>query len=360
MAARKKKAPVAKKAKAKQAPAKKTSAKKTTAKKTSAIKAPAIKKAAKKLGRIDLHHHFLPQAYMIEEKARSSATHGNTDLLSWTPEKSIAEMDKAGIAFAFASTSTPGVWYGDVELGRRLARQWTDSAVEAIHKYPSRFGLFAPLPLPDTDGSLAQIRYALDEVKADGLGMLANYEGKWLGDPSFAPVMEELNRREAIVYVHPTFTPCITNTIPGANMQLVEFPFETTRTIANLILSGTTTKFPKIRWIFAHNGGATPMLIGRLEEQDHRSMGKNFPAGMRAELRKFYYDNASAWNSSAMAAIINLVPKDHLFFGSDYPFLATTEAVHKFNQTKIDPAIRAAIERSNAFKLFPRLKTLKI
>jgi predicted TIM-barrel fold metal-dependent hydrolase len=342
---KKKKAPVAKKkAKAATKPAR-------------AVKAPAIRKPR---GRIDLHHHFLPQAYMREEHERSKATHGLTDMLSWTPEKSIAEMDKAGVAFAFASTSTPGVWYGEVDLGRRLARQWTDAAAEALAKYPTRFGLFAPLPLPDTDGSIEQIGYALDQVKADGLGLLANFEGKWLGDPSFAPVMEELNRRQAIVYVHPTFTPCVTNTIPGAAMQLVEFPFETTRTIASLVLSGTTTRFPDIRWIFAHNGGATPMLIGRLEEQDHRPIGKNFPAGMRAELRKFYYDNASAWNSSAMAALMNLVPKDHMFFGSDYPFLSATEAVHKFDKLKLDPATRAAIERNNAFKLFPRLKALKI
>ena len=328
--------------------------------------APKAKKKAhvrakpKPLGRIDLHHHFLPQKYMKEEHERSTATHGNTDILSWTPEKSIAEMDKAGVAFAFASTSTPGVWYGDVALGRRLAREWTDAAAEAIAKYPTRFGLFAPLPLPDTEGSLAQISYALDEVKADGVGLLANFEGKWLGDPSFAPVMAELNRRKATVYVHPTFTPCCTNTIPGAAMQLVEFPFETTRTIASLIMSGTTTKFPNIRWIFAHNGGATPMLIGRLEEQDHRPIGKNFPAGMRAELKKFYYDNASAWNTSAMAALMNLVPTSHILFGSDYPFLSAREAVHKFNKLKLAPATRLAMERGNAFKMFPRLRKLKI
>ena len=346
MATRKKKAAKAQKKVAKKAATKKA-----------AVKAPAIRKPK---GRIDLHHHFLPQDYMREEHERSKATHGNTDLFSWTPEKSIEQMDKAGIAFAFASTSTPGVWYGDVALGRRLARQWTDAAVEAIGKYPTRFGLFAPLPLPDTEGSLAQIEYALDDAKADGLGLLANFGGKWLGDPSFAPVMEELNRRQAIVYVHPTFTPCVTNTIPNAQMQLVEFPFETTRTIANLVISGTTTRFPKIRWIFAHNGGATPMLIGRLEEQDHRPVGKNFPAGMRAELRKFYYDNASAWNTSAFAALANLVPKDHMLFGSDYPFLSATEAVRKFDKLKLDPALRAAIERNNAFKLFPRLKALKV
>src|SRR5579862_3244676 len=131
-------------------------------------------------GRIDLHHHFLPQRYMAEEQKRTSVMHGNTNMLGWTAEQSLAEMDKAGIDFAFASTSTPGVWYGDVALGRRLAREWSESAAEVIRQYPTRFGLFAPIPLPDTEGSLAEMDYALGTLKADGIGLLANYEGKWL------------------------------------------------------------------------------------------------------------------------------------------------------------------------------------
>jgi predicted TIM-barrel fold metal-dependent hydrolase len=143
-------------------------------------------------------------------------------------------------------------------------------------------------------------------------------------------------------------------------MQTLEFPFETTRTIVSLITSGTTTRFPNIRWIFAHNGGATPMLIGRIEELGHRPIGKNFPAGMRAELRKFYYDTASAANSSGMAALMNLVSTTHILFGSDYPFLSATEAVKKLNRVTLPAATRAAIERGNALKLFPRLRKLKI
>jgi len=311
-------------------------------------------------GRIDLHHHFLPQAYMAEEQKRTSVAHGNTNMLSWTPEKSIEEMDKAGIAFAFASTSTPGVWYGDVALGRRLAREWSDAAAEAIRRYPNRFGLFAPVPLPDAEGSFAAIEYALDQLKSDGIGLLANYEGKWLGDPSFAPVLEELNRRKAVVYVHPTFTPCCTQTVPNLSMQTLEFPFETTRTIVSLITSGTTTRLPDIRWIFAHNGGATPMLIGRIEEMDHRPIGKNFPAGMRAELRKFYYDTASAWNDGAMAALMSVVSPSHIMFGSDYPFLSAREAAKKWMKVGLPRATRAAMDRDNALKLFPRLKKLKV
>ncbi len=329
-------------------------------KKRSKAKAKTRARAKSPPGRIDLHHHFLPQAYMAEEQKRTSVAHGNTNMLSWTPEKSIEQMDKAGIAFAFASSSTPGVWYGDIELGRRLAREWSDAAAEAIRRYPNRFGLFAPIPLPDADGSLAAIEYALDELKADGIGLLANYEGKWLGDPSFAPVLEELNRRQAIVYVHPTFTPCCTGTVPGLSMQTLEFPFETTRTIVSLITSGTTTRFPDIRWIFAHNGGATPMLIGRIEEMDHRPIGKNFPAGMRAELKKFYYDTASAWNDGAMAALFGIVSPSHVMFGSDYPFLPAVEAAKKMSKVKLSRALHAMVDRDNALKLFPRLKKLKL
>lgn len=327
--------------------------------KKSCAKSKSASRPKAKPGLIDLHHHFLPQSYMAEEQKRTSVTHGNTNMLGWTPEKSIEEMDKAGVTFAFASTSTPGVWYGDVELGRRLARTWNDAAAEAIQKYPTRFGLFAPIPLPDTEGSLREMSYALDQLKADGIGLLANYEGKWLGDPSFTPVLEELNRRKAVVYVHPTFTPCCTQTVPGLTMQTLEFPFETTRTIVSLITSGTTTRLPNIKWIFAHNGGATPMLIGRIEELGHRPIGKNFPAGMRAELKKFYYDTASAWNDGAMAALMNIVSTSHIMFGSDYPFLSAREAVKKMKGVKLPPATRAAIDRGNALKLFPRLRKLR-
>jgi len=128
----------------------------------------------------------------------------------------------------------------------------------------------------------------------------------------------------------------------------------------NLILSGTTARFPDIRWIFAHNGGATQMLIGRIEELGHRAIGKNFPAGMRAELRKFYYDTASAGNASAMAALMNIVSSSHIMFGSDYPFLPTVKAVKDLAKVKLPRAVQQAIDRDNALKLFPRLKKLKV
>jgi 6-methylsalicylate decarboxylase len=317
---------------------------------------PAAKSAAK---RIDMHHHFLPPQYMKEEHERINFGHNlsASTLLAWSASQSIEIMDANGIATAIVSQTTPGVWFGDVAGSRRAARMWNDFAAEQIKTYPGRYGLFAPVPLPDTDGCLKEIEYALDTLHADGIGLVSSYDGKYLGDPAFAPVFAELNRRKAVVYVHPTVAACCGSVIPTVIPQVVEFPFDTTRTIVSLIINGALMKYPDVRFIFSHGGGATPMVAGRLVETlGHRpNAAEVVPNGAMAELRKLYYDTANAATPGSVAALRIMAPLDHILFGTDYPFVKVAEDIAHLQLTQMSDTDRLAIDRNNAIALLPRL-----
>jgi predicted TIM-barrel fold metal-dependent hydrolase len=313
-------------------------------------------------GRIDIHHHFLPQRYMSEEHERIAGyTHGGMSterLLHWTPEQALEVMDANGIGFAVGSVSTPGVWFGDVAAARRLSREWNEAAAKAVHDHPTRFGFFAVVAPPDPEGALTEIGYALDTLKADGIGLLSNYDGKSLGDPSFAPVFAELNRRKCVVYVHPTVHPCCVGLIPGLIPQGIEFPLDTTRTITSLVLGGTLAQCPEIRFIFSHGGGTLPFLAARISHVAERSKdfaGRN-PRGIDYELKRLYCDTASAESAPQLAAMLSFFPHSHILFGSDYPFINPKTVVEGLDQYPLTAAMRAAIDRENALVLLPHLK----
>ena len=170
-------------------------------------------------------------------------------------------MDRAGVAVSITSITHPGLWYGDVDETRRLARECNDYAAKLMADYPGRFGIFASIPLPDVDGSLKEIEYAFDTLKADGIGVMTSFGDKWLGDKTFEPIMQELNRRKAVLYTHSTVANCCRNLLPDVHYSIVELAADTTRAIANVIFTGTASRYPNIRFIFSHAGGAMPFII---------------------------------------------------------------------------------------------------
>ncbi len=241
--------------------------------------------------RIDVHHHLSPPSYIAAAIANNF---GDGAQRKWTPESSLADMDQAGIAVAMLSVTQPGVNFTSGEAARKLVRECNEYSAKLIADHPGRFGGFAMLPLTDIDGSLKEISYALDTLKLDGIGLLTNYHDKWLGDPAFLPVMEELNRRKVVVYTHPATADCCVNLVRTQPPGMVEWGTDTTRTIADIVFSGNAQKFRDIRWIFSHAGGTMPFLIERFvrHPQLEPKAKATVPEGTLAELTRFYYDTA--------------------------------------------------------------------
>jgi predicted TIM-barrel fold metal-dependent hydrolase len=312
-----------------------------------------------KPNRIDVHHHILPPPYMLRARDRILAIsdRDHSALLEWTPARAVEEMDKNGIATAITSLGLPGVWFGGVKAARSLARACNEYAAQMTRDYPGRFGLFAALPLPDRDGSLREIAYAMEVLKADGFALVSSYDDKWPGDATFAPVFEELNRRKAVVCIHPAVPGCCGHLMPGIPASTIEFLFDTTRAITSLLVNGTFSRFPDIRFIFCHAGGTMPMLAARTSAfvQRHKEIADRVPNGVSYELRKLYYDVANSTNPSSMAALMNLAPTSQMLFGSDFPYVPAAVTANGLDHFGLSASDLQAVNRENAAPLFSRL-----
>jgi predicted TIM-barrel fold metal-dependent hydrolase len=304
--------------------------------------------------RIDMHHHFAPPAWVADVKGRPLLQPANT---RWTPEQSIEDMDRGGVAAAVVSITNPGLWFGDAVQSRRLARACNEYGARLVADHPTRFGLFAALPLPDVDASLSEIAYAYDTLKTDGVSLFTSYGDTWLGNPKFRPVMAELDRRKAVVTVHPTAADCCRNLAyaPGVGPGSIEYGTDTTRAIMGVAFSGDARKFPNIRFIWSHAGGSVPFLAGRIEGAAN-SAREALPDGFIAELKKFHYDVAGAANRGALTSLLQLVTPAQIVFGTDFPpggSSATVAAALKDVGLFTDATLRA-IDRDNAVRLMPR------
>ena len=311
--------------------------------------------------RVDVHHHILPPEYVNTLAGLGVGAGGDIPFPAWSAESALSLMDRMGIATAITSISTPGVYFGDARAARDLARRCNEISARLIADHPAHFGGFAFLPLPDVDGALEELRYALDTLKLDGIVLLASFGETYLGDPAFDAVFAELNRRKAVVFIHPAIP--VTSlplklTVPGA---MVEFVFDTTRAVTNLIYSGTLERCPDISFILSHAGGTVPFIAWRLAQgRLFPKLNEKAPKGAIAYLKRLYYDTAMSATPYALSSLRELVGPSHILFGSDNPFLPEREIAEMVQGLEsyqpFDSAARAAIDRGSALALFPRLR----
>jgi 6-methylsalicylate decarboxylase len=306
--------------------------------------------------RIDVHQHMLPPEYVSALAKLGITAAGGRPFPVWDVQSALEVMDRHSITTAIISISEPGIYFGDRVFARDLARRCNEFSAQLIRAYPQRFGAFAILPLPDVDAALRELEYALDTLKLDGVVLLSSIDGRYPGDPLFDELFTELNRRKAVVFLHPT--------VPAINSELkldlppflIEFVFDTTRAVTNLIYSGTLERCPEIRFILAHAGGTVPYLAFRISFG--QVMLPDAPQGVMTYLKQFYYDTALSAYPNALRSLQELVDASHILFGSDYPS-APEVAIYLSvqgiqNYGGFDEQARKAIGRESALSLFPR------
>jgi predicted TIM-barrel fold metal-dependent hydrolase len=303
------------------------------------------------VARIDLHAHVLTPGFgeslRLPDGSRPPLPPQDVDRLK-------TFMEQYGIAAAVVSMGA-----GTATTSAELARTGNEELAEIVHAEPERFGAVAILPFtPERpDAALAELEYALDTLRLDGIALFSNHAGTYLGDPSFDPLFAELDRRGAYAFVHPTFP------VGGWPLQhhpvwLYEFPFDTTRAIANLIYSGTLERYPNVRLQFAHLGGTALFLAHRVASLAAREpqLATGAPAGAIDYLRRQYYDTGLSNNCVALASTQEVTSLDHVVFGSDWPYLAAREGRDPSDDFEsLDPSVRQQIDAENAAALVPRL-----
>ncbi|WP_067671945.1 amidohydrolase family protein [Nocardia miyunensis] len=313
--------------------------------------------------RIDTHQHIVPPKYADWMRAKGIRP-GGVDLPSWSEQAAVEFMDDRGIGTGILSLSTPGVYFGDAAQARRWAREINEYSADLVRRRPDRFGLFATLTLPDVEGALIEAEYALDTLHADGIVLLANNDGRYLGDPAFEPLLQFLHQRAAVVFIHPGELPA--EPVPGIPTFTADFLLDTTRTALSLILSGSMAKFPDIKFILAHAGGFVPYIANRIfltmfaANTAVPQVESDDPiAGHKAVLKQFYYDIALSAGPAALPSLLEVAEPDHITYGGDFPFAPPAAVAfidNEFENYPLDESVRANIERGNCETLFPRLK----
>ena len=309
---------------------------------------------------VDVHGHFLTDRYVAAARA---AGHQQPDGMpawpSWSAQEHLRLMDEWGIAATVLSISSPGVHFGDDIAARELARHVNDTGAGTAHAYPDRFAHFASLPLPDIDGSLAELCRAFDELGSIGVAVETSTGGVYLGDPRYEPLYAELDTRRAVVFVHPTSPPGYEQIALGRPRPMLEFIFDTARAVADLLFAGVFVRYPRIEWIIPHGGGALPLLADRIDLFRRMLPG---PASadptVNDQLRALWFDTAGTPFPRQVPTLAGTVGTEHLLYGSDYcwtPPPAVAQQIQSIRQAPPANGSWAELTTRNARRLFPHL-----
>jgi 6-methylsalicylate decarboxylase len=312
---------------------------------------------------IDTHQHPVPDYYIRAMAAVGIAGSGENAWPEWSVERQLELMDEVGIAATVQSIASPGCYFGSAEQARRIARECNEGAAAMVADRPRRFGAFALLPLPDVEGAAHEAQYALDTLKLDGVCLLTHAGPYHLGRPEEDELYAELDRRNAVVFLHPLRNQA--QNVPAYSYPagMTELVLDTTRAVHNMLWNGTFAKFRNIRWIMPHGAGTVPFLAYRLRQMDHKRADKLIGGTVAATLRTLYYDVAEICAPAPLRALMEIADPDRILFGSDFPFSRHRNPVQDVKDTIAafeafggwDATTRRGIESGNALALLPRL-----
>jgi predicted TIM-barrel fold metal-dependent hydrolase len=316
---------------------------------------------------IDVHAHFVTDHYITAAKAAGHQLPDGMPWASWDPGSHLDLMDRTGVGTSVLSVSSPGTHFGDDKAARTLSRRVNEFAADLVGKHPERFGHFASLPLPDIEGSLVELAHALDVLGSDGVTLETNTHGIYLGDPRYETVWAELDRRHATVFVHPTSPPCWEAISLGRPRPMLEFIFDSTRAVSDLVFAGVPTRYPNIEWILTHGGGALPLLADRIElfrtglPHDSSSDGGNAAEPLETLMQRAWFDMAGTPFPHQVPAVVRAFGRERLLYGSDYCWTPADAVVAQI--ASVDAADQPArdtwraLTTRNATRLLPRIAT---
>lgn len=314
---------------------------------------------------IDVHQHVIPDAYKSELAKVGVLGSGENPWPAWSIERQLELMDQMGIDAVLLSIASPGAYFGDVEFTKRLVRTCNETMAQYVADHPGKFGSMGFVSLPDVGAACRDVEYALDTLKMDGINLQSHTANRYLGDPEENELYAELDRRKAVIFLHPQRPPVTGMPHYAFPAGYTELTFDTTRAMTNMLYTGMLAKFPNIRWIMPHMGGVTPFLLFRLKGlDDDPKVRARIPDGVEAHLKRLYYDVAQSASPLALRALMDVADPSRILFGTDYPSARNVEKVMRDTIAAVksfdgyDDTVRRNVMSGNARALIPRFASV--